>query len=307
MNIFISTSTFGEYSSEPLELLKRQGIAFQLNPLGRTLSEEEAVDFLRDKDGVIAGTEPLTRKVVENSPSLRVISRVGTGLDNVDREAAAERGIQIFNTPEGPTLAVAELTVGLILSVLRKIAYLDRKIRQGEWKKKMGSLLSGKTVGVIGFGNIGQKLAKLLQVFQCEILFYDPFVQVNVSELSVKQTGTLDELLQLSDVVTLHLPYCKENHHFLDKKRLSLLKSGAIVINAARGGLVDESALFDLLQNGRLAGAALDVFEQEPYQGRLKQLDNVVLTPHVGSYAKESRVRMELDAVLNLFKGLGIE
>jgi len=242
---------------------------------------------------------------MENIPSLRVISRVGTGLDNVDRQAAAEHDIKVFSTPAGPTLPVAELTLGLILSVLRKIACFDRNIRRGIWKKEMGSLLSGKTVGIIGFGNIGQKLTELLQPFRCEILVYDPYVRC-AGKQSVKQTETVEELLRSSDIISLHLPYSKENHHFLDRERLSLLKSGAVVVNTARGGLVDEKVLFDLLRKGQLAGAAFDVFEQEPYQGRLKELDNVVLTPHVGSYAKESRAQMELDAVSNLLTGLGI-
>lgn len=304
-NIFISTSSFGKHSQEPLHLLEKEKINFELNQLGRTLNVEEIIKFLRNKDGLIAGTEPLNLLVFEKCPTLKVISRVGTGLDNIDLNAAAEKKVKVFNTPGGPTEAVAELTLGLILTLLRKINSLDGKIRQGIWKKEMGSLLSHKTVGIIGFGNIGKKLAELLRPFNCKILVYDPFVSCE-GELFVKKVDSLDDLLSSADIVSLHMCYTKENYHILNRERFSKMKSTGILINAARGGLIDENALYNDLRKGKIAGAALDVFEKEPYQGNLKDIENVVLTPHIGSYATESRIQMEIDAVLNLLKGFGI-
>lgn len=303
--IFISTSSFGAYSSEPLDLLEKEGIAFELNPLGRTLTEQEISGFLQDKDGLIAGTEPLTGQVLKNCKDLKVISRVGSGLDNIDLEAAKIRGIKVFNTPGGPVLAVAELTLGLILSLLRHIAVLDSQLKAGAWKKEMGNLLSGKTVGIVGFGNIGRKLAELLSPFNCQIIAYDPNVS-GTNSPTVKKVESIDELLNVSDIVTLHVTYSKENYHLLDKDRLSRTKPGVILVNTARGGLIDEEALYENLENGRIGGAALDVFEQEPYNGYLRKLENVVLTPHVGSYARESRTQMEIDAVVNLLKGFDL-
>ena len=300
--IFISTSSFGKFSSRPLELLKENNINFELNGFGRTLSEEEIISYLKDKDGLIAGTEPLNENVFNNCKNLKVISRVGVGLNNIDLESADKRNILILNTPDGPTNAVAELTLGLILNLLRHIGSADQNTKMGKWEKKMGILLLNKKIGIVGYGRIGKRLAELLRSFNCEIYVYDPFVS-SIKENDTKCLNSLDELLGSVDIVTLHLPYTKENHHLINESRLKLMKRGSFLINAARGGFIDEDALFDVLKNGCIAGAALDTFEKEPYEGRLRELDNVILTPHIGSYARESRIQMETDAVINLLSG----
>lgn len=300
--IFISTSSFGKFSSRPLELLKENNIDFELNGFGRTLSEEEIISYLKDKDGLIAGTEPLNENVFNNCKNLKVISRVGVGLNNIDLESADKRNILILNTPDGPTNAVAELTLGLILNLLRHIGSADQNTKMGKWEKKMGILLLNKKIGIVGYGRIGKRLAELLRSFNCEIYVYDPFVS-SIKENDTKCLNSLDELLGSVDIVTLHLPYTKENHHLINESRLKLMKRGSFLINAARGGFIDEDALFDVLKNGCIAGAALDTFEKEPYEGRLRELDNVILTPHIGSYARESRIQMETDAVINLLSG----
>jgi D-3-phosphoglycerate dehydrogenase len=256
-------------------------------------------------DGLIAGTEPLTKMVLDSNKKLKVISRLGVGMDNVDIEAAKARSIKVYNTPNGPTDAVAELTLGLLLNVLRQIGSMDRNIRRGVWKKQMGNLLLDKKVGIIGFGRIGRRLAQLLAPFNCKISFYDPYFSAGAQKDAL-QVKTLEELIKTSDIISLHLPYSKENHYLLDRKRIEAMNTGAVLINASRGKLVDEKALLDGLTKGNIAGAGFDAFEDEPYKGPLCQLDNVVLTPHIGSYAKESRVQMETDAVNNLLKGLGL-
>ena len=232
-------------------------------------------------------------------PELKVISRCGAGLDNVDLEKAKELDIKVFSTPYGPTLAVAELTLGLMLDLLRKITTMDRELRTGVWKKQMGSLLTGKKVGILGCGRIGQKVAELLATLGVQIAYYD---------ICSFEGGILlmskNELLSWADIITLHCSANEDGKPVIGESELNLMKDNSWLINASRGGLVDENALYSALNEGKLAGAALDVFDNEPYEGPLRSLDNVILTPHIGSYAKEGRIQMEKDAVQNLINGL---
>lgn len=293
MNVAITTSSFGKFSDAPLRLLAENGFMPKMNPHGRALTEDEAIEFLQGCVAVAAGTEPLTAKLMDALPGLKVISRCGTGTDNVDLEAAKSRGIAVRNTPDGPVAAVAELTVGLAFSLLRDICRMDRELRSGVWKKRMGSLIAGKRVGIVGMGRIGRAVSSAFTALGAEIAYSDPFV----ADAGLRME--LDELLGWADIVTLHLPGSK-GKPLLDASRLSLMKNGAFLINCARGGLVDEDALYVLLESGRLAGAAIDVFGKEPYTGPLAKLDTVVLTPHVGSYAKEARIKMETDTIQNI-------
>ncbi len=303
--VVISTSSFGADDSAPLATLGIAGLDVVSNPHRRTLSETEVTELLTGAVGIIAGTEPLTRAVMEGAPSLRVISRLGAGMDNVDLAAADELGVRVFNTPGGPSQAVAELALALTLDVLRGVSRADRRVRTGAWKKEMGALLSGKTVGIVGFGSVGRAFAALLEPFACEVLACDPAVQPGDDETSAEPCD-LEGLLARADVVSLHCSYCEADHHLLSRERIGRMKPGAILVNTARGGLIDEDALIGALNDGHLAGAALDVFEREPYEGPLVSCENVVLSPHVGSYAREARIRMERDAVRNLLVGLGL-
>lgn len=303
MKIIITTTSFAKFDNQPLQLLNDSGFEVVLNPYGRMLSGGEVVELAADRVGLIAGTEPLDKNVLEKLPLLKVVSRCGVGLENVDLEVAAQLNIKVFNTPFGPTLAVAELTVGLILDLLRKTTLMDREMRAGIWKKHMGNLLYRKRIGIIGFGRIGQKTAKLLRAFGCEIGYYDSITIEGLKGIKVKRMR-LDELLRESDLITIHASG-KYEKPLLCAKELEMMKKGSWLVNVARGGVVDEEALLNALKNGRLAGAALDVFEKEPYSGPLKELENVILTPHIGSYAKEARVEMEMQAVKNLIEGLG--
>jgi len=271
------------------------------------LQNNEVLELCKDSCGIIAGTEKLDADTLEYLArsadarnSLKVISRCGTGLDNVDLDAAKLLGINVFNTPDAPTLAVAELTVGLMLDLMRKVSQMDRAIRHGQWGKKMGNLLKGKTVGIIGFGRIGRKVAALLQAFECSLRYYD--INEQESGASVQRTGLMN-LLETSDIVSVHVSSKKR---IIGQHELRIMKKGSWLVNASRGGVVDEHALHEALSSGHLAGAALDVFESEPYTGPLTTLEQVILTPHIGSYAKESRIAMEQEAVENLLKGLGI-
>jgi D-3-phosphoglycerate dehydrogenase len=299
VNVLISTSSFARHSREPLEMLEAWGAQYRLNAQGRKLTADEIASLLGDVDGLVAGTEPLTRAVLQRAPRLKVISRCGTGLDNVDLAAAEELGIQVRNTPDAHVDAVAELTLAAMLSALRRLPESDRSIRAGEWKKPMGRLLRGRTVGLVGLGRVGRRLIELLAPFHANVIATDPREDPDVAAAGVEYV-TLDELLQRSDIVSLHLPYSSEVHHLIDAERLGRMKSDAILINCARGGLVDEADLTHALSEGKLGWAHLDTFESEPYTGPLRELWGLTLSSHIGSYAVEGRVQMERQAVENL-------
>lgn len=297
----ISTSSFDIDNNPPLQQLLQKGFRIISNPHRRKLTEDEVIELLRDDVvGLIAGIEPLTERVFQSTSSLKVVSRCGTGLDSVDLQAAKNHGVTVFNTPEAPAQAVAELTMGMMLSLLRQINQTDQAVRKGEWPRLQGRLLAAQTVGIIGLGHIGRRVAKLCQAFEAKVIAHDPFVTQVPEGVTLLP---LEQLLNSADIITLHLPYSAKTHHLLDKKALTSLKPEAIIINTARGGLVDECALAEALSNGKVSVAALDTFEQEPYQGELCAYSNTVLTSHVGSLARESRLRMEIEAADNLLQG----
>ncbi|MBL7129814.1 MAG: phosphoglycerate dehydrogenase [Candidatus Omnitrophica bacterium] len=299
--ILISTTAFAEFDKTPLTLLEENGFNYSLNPYRRKLKATEIIELAKEAVGIIAGTERLSDDIFSHLQKLKVISRCGSGMDNVDLQSAQKRGIKVYNTPDGPTRAVAELTVGVILNLLRHINQTDRIIRDGNWKKEMGNLLYGKKVGIIGFGRIGQKVCELLSAFGVELSYCD--IEPKSCPINCSQK-TLKEILTWADILTLHLSCSGGSKYIMGKRELSLMKQGSWLINLSRGGVVDEKALYDALKNGHLCGAAMDVFEQEPYDGPLRGLDNIILTPHIGSYAKEARIKMEIQAVENLLKGL---
>ena len=292
MQVLISTSSFNLANFAQLSDLKKAGVEVKLNPFAARLTEEQVIDLLgTDTIGLIAGLEPLTQNVLKSAKSLKVIARVGTGLDSVDLVAAKELEIIVLNTPDAPTKAVAELTIAHILGLLRHLSQADRQIRNGIWKGLMGSLLETKTVGIVGFGRIGKRVATLLSAFGASVLISD--AQVKSGDF---QNVGLDELCTRSDIVSLHLPYSEATHHIIDEKRMNLMKKGSFIVNISRGGLVDEAMLLVALKSGHIAGAALDCFEQEPYEGELRNLENVQITAHMGSYARETRDLMEQEA-----------
>ena len=292
MQILISTSSFNLDNFTALGELKKAGIDVKLNPFGTRLSQDQVIELLgKDTVGIIAGLESLNATVLQSATALKVIARVGVGLDSVDLTTAAKLGITVLNTPDAPTSAVAELTIGHILGLLRNITATDRQIRSNKWQGQMGHLLETKTVGVVGYGRIGQRVAKLLGAFGAKVVVCDPHTSTkDFANLS------LDELCRKADVLTLHLPYDADSHHLIGERQFNLMKKGSFFVNISRGGLVDEQALFNELESGHLAGAALDCFEQEPYSGPLSKLENVQMTAHMGTYARETRDRMEQEA-----------
>jgi D-3-phosphoglycerate dehydrogenase len=299
--VLITTSSFSLGNFAQAKSLHDAGISLEMNPHGRRLSEDEVAELVAtDVIAILAGLEPLTDRVLSNAKSLRVIARCGTGLDSVDLQAASRLGIDVFNTPDAPTQAVAELTIAHMLNSLRHISTTDSNMRSGKWTPTMGSLLATKTVGLIGVGRIGSAVAKLAQAFGARVIGFDPVVS---SHNSVELLS-LDEVLNQADIVSLHVPINDQTHHIVNASAISRMKPGSIVVNVSRGGLIDESALHDALKSQHLSGAALDCFEDEPYSGPLLQIPDVHVTAHMGSYARETRDLMEVEASTNLVNGL---
>ncbi len=293
IEVLIGPSSFGEQDPLPLHLLKENGFKAIPNPYKRKLTKEEVMRLLSNNvPGLIAGLELLDREVLSNT-ALKVISRCGSGLSNIDLEAAREFEIKVCSTPDGPTLAVAELTIGMILNLLRSIAQMDNDLHQGKWHKRTGFQLKNKNVAIIGFGRIGQKVASLLQPFHVRIIAVDPFIQKSFP--SVKFLS-LSAALKKADIVIFH---CSGSGEILGKKQFSMMKKRVLLLNASRGGVVNEDALCWALDNGVVSGAWLDTFVNEPYTGRLGDYPQVILTPHIGSYTLEGRRQMEIDAVKN--------
>lgn len=304
MKIFVSTSSFARYDASPLELLNDAKLSVQLNPFGRKLTPEECLNLYYNIDGLIAGTETLNAEILRSARNLKVISRCGAGTDNIDVNIVEELGIKVFTTSDAPTQAVAELTIGLMLGLLRGIPLEDRSIRVGGWAKSMGNLLTGKALGILGLGRIGKRVVQLTQPFNLKYLAWDNSPDRQFADKYNVEFVGLDDLLARADIVTIHLPFTPELKGIISERELGLMKTDTFLINIARGGLVNEAALCTALKENRIARAALDVFEQEPYTGPLTELDNIILTSHIGSYAREARAEMELQAARNLLQGL---
>lgn len=302
--VLVSPSSFGQCGLEPVQLLKDNGYEIVHNPFGRKLTEDEVIKYGEGCIGIVAGVEPLTAKVIDALPDLKCISRVGVGMDNVDIIYANSKGISVVNTPDGPTRAVAELTVGLVFAVLRRISQADANMKQKVWKKETGNLLFGKTIGVVGLGRIGRLVAELFKSIGNTVIGFDPFPNKEWAAVKGVKLVDFSILLTTADIITLHVPPQTNKQAIIGKEEFGKIKNGAFLINASRGGVVDEQQLYAALTNGKLTAAAADVFEKEPYQGPLCDLPNIVLTPHLGSYAEEGKLLMEIDAVKNLINRL---
>lgn len=301
--ILTSPSSIGKISPAPFDLLKKEGFDIINNPFGRKLTEDEVIELGKDCVGIVAGVEPLTKKVIDALPNLKCISRVGVGVDNVDLDFAKKKGIIVVNTPNGPTRAVAELAVGLAFSLLRKIPQAHKDTKERKWQKYTGNLILNKTIGVVGLGRIGKTVAQLFRSIGNPVIGFDLYPDQTWANENQVRIVKLNELLAKSDIVSLHIPGDGDSP-LLDKTNLALMKKDSWLINLARGGVVNEEDLYKLLSENKIKGAAIDVFENEPYDGKLCDLDNVILTPHLGSYAAEGKLQMEIDAVQNLIKEL---
>ena len=298
--VLIGVSSFAEADARPLDRLQSAGLEVVPNPFGRRLTGPEVSDLMdSDVVGLIAGLEPLDRSTLAGS-HLQVVSRVGVGLSNVDLEAARELGIDVCYTPDAPTDAVAELTLGAALALLRGLPAMDSSMHDGRWERHLGTQLDGKTVVIVGFGRVGRRVAELLEPFRTRVLVVDP--NLDASQTAGYRLSPLADALPQAEVLTLH---ASGEERLLDTAAFAAMADGVFVLNAARGGLIDESALAAALDSRKVAGAWLDTFVEEPYAGPLSAYPNVLLTPHAGSNTRECRVRMEMEAVDNLLDALG--
>jgi D-3-phosphoglycerate dehydrogenase len=304
MKILASPSSIGQISLKPFELLEANGYEVVKNPFGRKLTEDETITLGKDCVGIVAGVETLDSLVIDSLPNLKCISRVGVGMDSVDILYAENKGIKVLNTPNGPTRAVAELTLGLTISLLRKIPNAHYALKNRIWKKQTGNLLFEKKVGVLGLGRIGRMVAEMFRSLGNPVLGYDLYPDMDWAEKNNVEILSLEQLLNQCDIITIHIPGNSDGSTVLNQEELSYLKDGAFLVNVSRGGVINEDALYKMLTNGKLSAAALDVFSNEPYSGKFCDLDNVILTPHIGSYAKEGKLKMEVDAVMNLINAL---
>jgi D-3-phosphoglycerate dehydrogenase len=270
----------------------------QKNGLKVTYEPEITPDKIKEKIAsfdivIVRSRTKITKEMIEKATKCKIIARVGVGLDNIDTDAAKAKGIRVINAVEGAMNAVAELVLGLMLSLAREIPRADREIRNGNWLKKelMGAELSGKYLGIVGLGNIGKRLARHARALNMNIIGYDviPIPDDFTREVGLVKTD-LDTLLSSADYVSFHVPFTNETHHLVNSQRLGKMKKTAYIINTSRGEIIDEDALYDALKGGKIAGAALDVFEKEPATGnKLASLPNVICTPHIGAQTKEAQ------------------
>ena len=293
----ITTSPFGDRNGFPLEMLEANGVDYRLNPLNRKLTEDELIGMVADVGVIIAGTEPITAKVMESAPNLKHISRVGVGLDNVDLVAAEKRGIKVSYTPDAPAPAVAELTIGLMLSLLRNIHVANSAMHQGKWNRHFGRRIAEITIGIIGLGRIGARVLRRTQGFGTpRLLVNDVLPTLELNREFKLEWVSKDIIFTQADLISLHVPLTLKTKGLVGVKELGMMKPDAFLINTSRGGVVDEKALYHALKENKIAGAAIDVFEKEPYQGPLAELGNCLLTSHMGSMSLDCRTRMEIEA-----------
>lgn len=296
MKVAVGASSYAKADKKAIDLLQSKGIEVVLNPYGRKLTEEETILHLKDADGLLAGLEPLNYNVLSQAPKLKAIARIGIGMDNVDIEATKKFNIKVSNTPSAPTVAVAEMTLTALLSIARNIISANANVHNKQWKKELGFSITNKNIFFIGYGAIGRKTAELMKIFNPNIMIYDKYN----SEVS---THTLEDGLKHADIITLHASGKEE---ILTKELLGITKKGVVILNSARGGLINEDALYELLTNGHVKAFWGDALWEEPYNGKLLECNNAILTPHVCTYTTDCREDMEMQATLNLIRDLDV-
>ena len=294
----ITTVPFGAENRFPLEILEANNIDYLINPYNKKLTENQLLELTsKGIDTLIAGTEPITRKVIENSKDLKHISRVGIGLDSVDLLAARENDIRVSYTPDAPAPAVAELTIGLMLSLLRGIHISNSQLHKGFWQRHHGRRIPEITIGIIGTGRIGTRVLRRLKSFGTpRLLINDVLPNLELNREFKIEWASKDIVYKEADLISLHVPLTKMTKNMITSKELALMKEKALLINTSRGGIINEKDLYNALSKGKLGGAAIDVFENEPYDGPLKEIDNCILTAHMGSMSIDCRTRMEIEA-----------
>ena len=303
MKVLVTPTSLTASSTLPaMDKLRAAADEIVYNTTGGPLHADDLIPLLADVDGVVAGLDDYTAEVINAAgPKLKVISRYGVGSDRVDVGAAAARGIAVAVTPGANAVAVAELALGLMFGLARAIPALDREVRAGGWPRSHGLELTGKTLGIVGVGAIGRELAKRAEGIGMTVRGFDPVVDDEAMKAAGIEPVTMAELLASSDVISLHVPLLDSTRHLIDAAALAAMKKGALLVNTARGGLIDEDAAYDALKSGQLGGLALDAYEVEPPAGsRLFEFDSVIATPHTGAHTDEATAKMAQMAIDNL-------
>lgn len=311
--VLITTVPFGDKDRRPVDLLNESGVDYSINPLGRKLQPHELATMVADVEVIIAGTELITSEVIDNAPKLKLISRVGVGLDGVDLNYAKSKGIKVSYTADAPGPAVSELTIGLMLSLLRCIHVSNAQMHQGGWHRFFGRRLSEVDVGIIGVGRIGKRVLRHLSGFGVRQVFIND-INPDYSfeaELGIKLNWVEKEKIYSDcDLISISTPLTESTKNMIRLDHLRRMKPDVLLVNTARGGIINEEDLYTVLKEGRLGGVALDVFQNEPYDGPLKEIERCILTSHMGSMSVDCRSRMELEATeeaLRFIQGMPLQ
>lgn len=303
--VMVTPRSFGKGNSQPIDMLREKGCELILNPYGRIMNKQEMVELIKDVDAVIVGVDPIDQEVLEHAPKLKVISKYGVGTDNIDLNYAREKGIPVTVTTGANKDAVADYTIALMLAAARRMLPIDKACRQLNWNKITSVDVWGKTLGLVGLGAIGKGVAARARGFNMNILAYDLIKdEAYASEHQIDYVN-LNELLRTSDFISLHLPLTEQTHHLIGAKELASMKETAVIVNTARGGLINEQALLEALQENRIWGAGMDVFEQEPPQDKgFLELDNLIIGSHCAASTYQAIENMGVMAAANVLEYL---
>ena len=300
MKIIATSPSFSKNKTLQEEIYKYFPNA-KLNLEGKRFTQEELIEYIKDADAIIVGLEPITSEVLDNCPNLKMISKYGVGLNNIDLEECKKRGIKIGWTGGVNRLSVAEMALGFMLMFSRNLFMTSNKLKSGVWNKSGGFQLSGKTIGIVGVGYIGKELVRLLEPFGCKILVNDIINQDEYYQKNNLIEVTKEELYKESDFISIHTPQDEDTFNFITLDEMKLMKSTAYLLNTARGGLINEQDLKFALQNGIIAGAAIDAYVEEPPTDKeFLSLPNLICTPHIGGNAKEAVEAMGMSAIRHL-------
>lgn len=300
-NILITSRSFGQVSDEPLKILTDAG--FNVQFYNKEFDEMEFREKLRNCDALIIGAHKLTEEAIKGAPKLKIVSKHGAGLDNIDLNITNKYAIKVTNVPAVNANAVADLAFSLMLDVARKTSYAANKVKAGKWERVIGVDVYGKNISIIGFGEIGKNVARRAKGFSMKVSVYDPFINELPNEFkNYSRLVSIDEALRTADFLTLHIPLNEKTKNTIDENELKQMKTGSILINTSRGGIVNEEALYKSLVEGHLAGAGLDVLEHEPINENnpLLTLSQVTITPHIGMYSYEAINAVSIIAAKNV-------
>jgi len=298
--VVITARSFGQGDREPFRILEENGCQAVKIDADKPFSSSGMIPLVKDADALIIGNDTVDRDVIAAAEKLKVISRYGVGYDNVDLAAASQKGIAVTNTPNTNNNSVADLAIALALSLARSIPAVSAAVKEGKWSRVMGMEIWGKTLGVIGLGTIGKGVVMRARGFNMKALCYDVYQDTAFADRYGVKYCSLDELLKEADIISIHVPLMPSTRNLIGQKELAAMKKTALLINTARGGIINEDALYEALSNRRIAGAALDVTEHEPPSGSpLLNLDNIIITSHIGGYTNDAVRNMGVMAAEN--------